>query len=246
MIFLGTIVNALAIFVGSVIGALLCGLLSKSKRLSELPEVIMRVCGLCVIYIGLSGVFSGQQSASVTLGDYALLIMIGAIVIGTLIGEALDIDGALIRLGNAIEKKFSHGEGRSGSIAKGFVSATLLFCIGAMAITGAIESGLTQGGSQGTLFAKSVIDMVSSVVFGATFGIGTALSAISVFLYQGLIELVAIFAGKFLSGTVIALMSSTGGLLILSLGLNMVGMTKLKVANMLPSIFLPLIVCFFV
>ena len=253
MIFLGTIVNAIAIIVGSLLGVLISGLLTKSKRLSALPDIIMKVCGICVIYIGISGVISGQEKSSAELGQYGLLIMIGALVIGSLIGELINIDGALERLGKAIESKVSKNHSGDGeatldsqrSIAKGFVSATLLFCVGAMAITGAIESGLSQGEAQATLFAKSTIDFVSSIVFGATLGIGTIFSAISVFIYQGIIEAIAIFVGSFLPSVVIAQMSASGSMLIFALGLNMIGASKFKVANMLPAIFLPLILCFF-
>lgn len=248
MLFLGTIVNAAAIAVGAIIGVLLSGLLTKSKRLSELPDVIMRAVGLCVIYIGISGVFSGMASSTTTLGDYSLLIMIGCIIVGTLAGELIDIDKQLNRLGAAIEAKFAHGssEGASdGRLARGFVSATLLFCVGAMAITGSIESGLSGGESQATLFAKSALDFVSSIIFGATLGIGAALSAFSVLIYQGAIEAVAIFIESFLPSVVIAQMSAVGSLIIFALGFNMIGLTKFKVANMLPAIFLPLLMCFF-
>lgn len=254
MIFLGTIVNTVAVAVGALIGVLLTGLLSKSKRLQAIPDVIMRVVGLCVIYIGVSGIISGQQKSEAVLGSYSLLITIVCVALGTLIGELIDIDRALERLGKAIESKVSKKQfDESGneivkerSIAKGFVSATLLFCVGAMAITGSIESGLSGGEQQATLFAKSTIDFISSIVFGATLGIGAAFSAVSVLLYQGLIELIAILVGDFLPTIVIAQMSSTGSVLIFALGLNMVGATKFKVANMLPAIFLPLIMCFFV
>ena len=254
MIFLGTIVNTVAVAVGALIGVLLTGLLSKSKRLQAIPDVIMRVVGLCVIYIGVSGIISGQQKSEAVLGSYSLLITIVCVALGTLIGELIDIDRALERLGKAIESKVSKKQFdengneivKERSIAKGFVSATLLFCVGAMAITGSIESGLSGGEQQATLFAKSTIDFISSIVFGATLGIGAAFSAVSVLLYQGLIELIAILVDDFLPAIVIAQMSSTGSVLIFALGLNMVGATKFKVANMLPAIFLPLIMCFFV
>ena len=253
MIFLGSIVNAVAIALGSILGILISGLLAKHKRLSELPDAIMKAMGLCVIYIGVSGVITNQQKAGEALGSYAILIMIGAIAVGPVIGELLDIDKGLNKLGKALENKVSkktYDENgneivKEKNIARGFVSATLLFCVGAMAITGAIESGLSGGTEQGTLFAKSAIDMVSSVVFGATLGIGTIFSAVSVFLYQGIIELIAIFVGDFLPTVVTAQMSATGSVLIMALGLNMVGGAKIKVANMLPAIFLPLILCFF-
>lgn len=253
MIFLGTIVNALVVLVGGLIGVATSGLIVKSKRMQTLPDVIMKVVGLCVIYIGISGMLSGQASATIHLGNYALLIMIGCIAIGTLLGELINIDKGLNRLGKWLEDKVTKKKldengneiVREKTIAKGFVSATLLFCVGAMAITGSIESGLSMGANQSTLFAKSTLDFISSIVFGATLGIGTIFSAISVFLYQGLIELIAIFVGNFLPAVVVSEMSAVGSVLIFALGLNMIGVTKFKVANMLPAIFLPLLLCFF-
>lgn len=253
MILLGTIVNSAAIIVGSVLGVLMSKLLAKAERFEKITDAIMKAVGLCVIYIGISGVISGIAGASISremggIGNAALLVMIGSIVIGTLIGEVVDIDKHLNRFGGFIEAKLTRGssEKQNGGLAKGFVAATLLFCVGAMAITGSIESGLSDGQNQATLYAKSALDLVSSVVFGATLGIGSALSAISVFVYQGAIEILALFLGSFLPSVVISEMSATGSLIIFGLGLNLLGITKLKIANMLPAIFLPLLVSFFV
>ncbi len=252
MIFSGTIINAIGIVAGGAIGVLLSGLLEKHERLKKIPDAMMRAVGLCVMYIGISGMLSGMSGAGAVFGDFGFLIAIGCIALGTLIGELIGIDDLLDRLGKAVEKKLSKKGEDSDKvksdkrISTGFVNATLLFCVGAMAITGAIESGLSQGEAQGTLLAKSMIDMISSVIFGATFGIGTIFSAVSVLIYQGLIELLAILVGDFLPSVVIALMNGCGSALILAIGLNMVGATKFKVANMLPAIFLPLICCIFI
>ena len=250
MIFLGPIINSLGIIVGGIVGVLLSGVLEKHEKLKKIPDAMMRAVGLCVMFIGISGMISGMSGASQTFGDFGFLIAIGCIALGTLIGEIVDIDLGLEKLGKAVEKKFSKGkvssEDNKKRISTGFVNATLLFCVGAMAITGAIESGLSQGEAQSTLLAKSAIDMISSIIFGATFGIGTIFSAVSVFIYQGLIELLAILVGDFLPSAVIALMNGCGSALILAIGLNMVGATKFKVANMLPAIFLPIICCLFV
>lgn len=254
MILLGTIVNSSLVLIGGLLGVLLTGLFAKSEKLQKIPDAIMKGVGLCVIYIGISGVITNIPKASLVFGDYALLIMIGAIALGTFLGEIIDIDKAINRLGKAIENKVSkkkHDENgceiaSEKGIAKGFVSATILFCVGAMAITGSIESGFSMGEEQSTLFAKSALDFVSAIVFGATLGIGTIFSAFSIFIYQGLIELLAIFLGNFLQACIIAEMSATGSLLIFAIGLNMIGITKIKVANMLPAIFLPLIACIFI
>ena len=169
------------------------------------------------------------------------------------IGELIDIDKHLNTLGAFVERKLTKkkydGDGNEiaeeKGIAKSFVSATILFCVGAMAITGAIESGLSGGENQTTLYAKAILDAVSSVVFGATLGIGTALSAICVFVYQGAIELCAEAVRSLLSEYMIAQMTASGSLIIFAIGLNMIGVTKIKVANLLPAIFMPLILCLF-
>lgn len=243
MILLGTIVNTVAVIVGSLIGVLITNLLAKSKRLAALPDKIMKAVGLCVIYIGIDGVFDNQNT----------LVLILSIAIGALIGELIDIDKHLTRLGAFVEKKFTKTEydedgneiAKERGLAKGFVSATLLFCVGAMAITGAIESGLSGGAEQTTLYAKSTLDFISSIVFGATLGIGTALSAICVFVYQGAIELAAGALRPILTEYTIAQMSASGSLIIFALGLNMIGVTKIKVANLLPAIFIPMLLCLF-
>lgn len=243
MILLGTIVNTAAVVVGSLIGVLITNLLMKNKTLAALPDKIMKAVGLCVIYIGISGTFDNMNT----------LVLILSIAIGGLIGELIDIDKYITRLGNFVERKLTKVKyDKDGNeienergIAKGFVSATLLFCVGAMAITGAIDSGLSGGAEQETLYAKSTLDFISSIVFGATLGIGTALSAICVFVYQGAIELAAGALRPILTEYTIAQMSAAGSLIIFALGLNMIGVTKIKVANLLPAIFLPMLLCLF-
>lgn len=243
MILLGTIVNSAGIVIGSLLGVLLTNLLAKNKKLAALPDKLMKAVGLCVIYIGIEGAFKNQNT----------LVLILSMVIGTLIGEIIDIDKHLNTLGAFVERKLTKkkldADGNEiiedRGIAKSFVSATLLFCVGAMAITGAIESGLSGGVNQTTLYAKATLDTISSVVFGATMGIGAALSAICVFLYQGAIELCAESVRDLLSDYMMAQMTAVGSLVIFAIGLNMIGVTKIKVANLLPAIFIPLVLCLF-
>lgn len=243
MILLGTIVNSLGIVAGAILGVLLTSLLTKNKRLAALPDKLMKAVGLCVIFIGISGAFENKNT----------LVLILSMVIGALIGELIDIDKHLNTLGAFVERKLTKKKfDENGNeivvekgIAKAFVSATILFCVGAMAITGAIESGLSGGENQTTLYAKAILDTVSSVVFGATLGIGTALSAICVFIYQGAIELCAEAVRSLLSEYMIAQMTAAGSLIIFAIGLNMIGVTKIKVANLLPAIFLPMLLCLF-
>ena len=191
----------------------------------------MKGLGLCVIYIGITGALKGENT----------IIIIICMAIGALIGELVDIDKRLNSLGEFIECKINAKKSLNGnvSIAQGFVSSSLLFCVGAMAIVGSLESGLQ--GNYNTLFTKSILDGVSSIIFTATLGIGVVFSAIAVFLYQGAITICASLLSGVLNETVIISMTAVGSLLILGLGFNMLGVAKIKVANLLPAIFLPII-----
>lgn len=220
----GTIVNSLAIIVGAIIGILLKG--GIPKRFSD---TIFNGLGLCVLFIGIQGSLQTPNP----------LIMIVSVVLGGILGEIIDIDKRIEGLGEWIEGKFSKFKGES-KVAEGFVTSTLIFCVGAMAIVGSLEGGIK--GQYDTLFAKSALDGVSSVIFGASLGIGVLFSAVSVFLYQGSITLLAGVLGGILSQTVITYMSGVGSLLIIGLALNMLDITKIKVANLLPSIFIPIII----
>lgn len=223
---LGTIINSLAIIAGSIIG-----LLVKGGIPERVSDTIMKGLGLCVIYIGITGALKGENT----------IIIIICMAIGALIGELVDIDKRLNSLGEFIECKINAKKSLNGnvSIAQGFVSSSLLFCVGAMAIVGSLESGLQ--GNYNTLFTKSILDGVSSIIFTATLGIGVVFSAIAVFLYQGAITICASLLSGVLSETVIISMTAVGSLLILGLGFNMLGVAKIKVANLLPTIFLPII-----
>jgi len=220
---LGTIVNALAIVVGSLLG-LLC-----NKGIPEqYKETILQGVGLSVILIGWKSAF---------LADNLLMVII-AIVLGGLLGEWLRIEGRLEGLGKWLESRIAAKTGNTQSLARGFVTASLVYCVGSMAIVGSLESGLT--GQHQTLFAKSILDGVISVVFASAMGIGVLFSSVSVFLYQGTLTLAAVLLKPLLSPVAVAQMTSVGGLLIVAIGLNMLGMVKIRVGNLLPAIFLPL------
>lgn len=226
---IGTIVNSVAVVIGCLIGFLI-----KGRLKTNISNTIMSGLGLCVLYIGVSGALKGEDT----------LLMIICIVIGALIGELIDIDKWLSRLGEIIERKVNKVGKSNISIAEGFVSASLLFCVGAMAIVGALESGLK--GNHDTLFTKSILDGISSIIFTSSLGIGVIFSAVTVFIYQGAITLGAGILSGVLSTTVITNMSAIGGLLIVGLGFNMLGVTKIKVANLLPAIFLPILFQIFI
>ena len=214
---LGTIVNSMAIVIGASLGTLF-----KRGIPEKISDTIMKGVGLSVMLIGLLNALAINN----------LLLLIFSILIGAIIGEVIDIDARLKKFGMNLEKKF-----KGGNIAEGFVTATLLFCVGSMAIVGSIESGLT--GNNQVLYAKSVLDGVISIVFASSLGIGVALSAASVFLYQGIITLSASLMKDILTEVAITDISAVGGLLIVSLGINMIFGNKVKTANLLPSVLLP-------
>ena len=186
---------------------------------------------LCVIYIGVSGALKGENT----------IVMIISIALGGLIGELIDIDSKLENLGNKIEKMVNKN-GSTVSIAEGFVTSTLLFCVGAMAIVGALESGLNNNYS--TLLAKSILDGISSIIFSSTLGIGVILSSVSVLLYQGSITLAAGMLSNMLNDVAITNITAVGSLLIIGLGLNILGISKIKVSNLLPAMLFAILLSF--
>lgn len=234
----GTIVNTIGVIIGGLIGILL------GKAIPEkLSERLMQALGLCTLLIGLTGTvkvitFSNDQ----TVYSQNIILIIISMVVGTLIGELLDLDKLLNDLGNRLQEKFKSKNGNS-TLAEGFVTASLLFCVGAMTIVGSMQSGLL--GDNSTIFAKTVLDFIASIVFASSLGIGVVLSAAFVFTYQGAITLIAYFAGNFLSNYMISQMTFVGNLIIIALALNMLKITKIKVMNLVPSIFIPIILCLF-
>ena len=238
----GTLVNAAAILAGSLLRMLLTWLAGHFSTLlpagstllaERLKTIIMQGVALCVMCLGISGCLEGNNS----------LIAILSMVLGALIGELLDLDKRMRSLGDWVQKRTEHlvTNGGQASISEGFVTASLLFCVGAMAIVGALQDGLT--GDHSTLFAKSLLDGISSIVFGASLGLGVAFSAVAILLYQGSISLLASFLQPYLGDAVIAEMTCVGSLLIVALSLNMLGLTKIKVMNLVPAIFLPILLC---
>ena len=236
MPFLGTIVNFAAVLVAGILGSLL-----KKGLPARISNAILSAMAICVIYIGVDGMLEAapllKEGSALSGGLAKVLIMILSMGLGTLIGELLDIDKQMNRLGAFVEKKLAPGT-KEGSIAKGFVACSLLFCVGAMSINGAIADAC---GSPDILLAKSVIDAISCFVMATTLGIGCALSAFTLLFYQGAIALLGSFLSDFLPAAGLTYMSVTGSLIIILIGTNMLGMTKVKTANMVPAIFLPLL-----
>ena len=222
---IGAIVNTLAAVVGGLLGSLL-----KKGIPERFADLVQKGLALCVLYIGIKGSLVGTNT----------LVTILSLVLGAILGELMNIDGAIERLGAWAQRKLSKGGSRLG---EGFVTASLLFCVGSMAVVGYLQSGLT--GNHETIFTKSMLDFVSAIILASTLGLGVCLSGAFVLVYQGAIVLLARWAAPILSDYVVAEMSCAGSLLIVALGLNMLGITKLKVANLLPALFLPIILCLF-
>jgi uncharacterized membrane protein YqgA involved in biofilm formation len=218
---LGTVVNTLAIILGSLVGLGLRGGIPDRYK-----ESVIAAIGLTVMLIGVKS----------ALRTEALLTVIVSLALGSLVGEALGIEAHLERLGHWIGARLTRG---ADGVARGFVTASLVFCVGAMAIVGSLESGLS--GNHQTLYAKSLLDGVTSIVFASTLGIGVIFSALSVLVYQGAITLSAVLLKPLLTPTVVEQMTAVGGLLILAIGLNILGVRRLRIGNMLPAILLPLL-----
>lgn len=254
----GTLVNTGTVILGSLFG-LLIYLVSKrgkikSQKFSEISASIMRGLGLAVVMVGIGGALKGVINDAVTdavvqpdvlvEGLYSdnTIITIVSMVLGILVGGLIDIDHWVNLLGKKIETMFNRNSEQSAvqvPVAQGFVSASLLFCVGSMTIVGSIQSGLV--GDHSLLYTKSLLDFVSSIILASTMGIGVLLSSAFVLVFQGSIALVANIAGQGLSDAVIAGMSTVGSVLIVGLGLNVMGVTKLKIMNYLPAVFFPIV-----
>ena len=218
---IGTLINAAAIILGSLLGLLL-----RKGIPQQLKDTLISGMGLCVMLIGVQG----------ALGTENVMLVILAIVIGGCIGVALQIEKRLDRLGQKLQQRFSRGA--DDSFGKGFVTASLMFCVGAMAIVGSLDSGLR--GDHSTLIAKSILDGVSSIILTSTLGPGVMLSAVAILIYQGSIALLAQFVAPILTDRAIAEMSAVGGLLIVGIGLNMIRKEHIPVGDLLPAILMPL------
>lgn len=241
---LGVLVNTGAIVIGGLLG-----LLIKKGVPKRFSSAIMIGIGLCVLLVGVSGALQYENK----------IIVIVSIVLGVVTGTALKIDSRLNLLGEKLEKRFgakskstkndcgeaAHDSDETGEantpIAQGFVTGSLLFCIGAMAIIGSIDSGLT--GDHTIIYTKSMIDFIAAAMIAVTLGVGVIFSAASVFIYQGALVLLAqLLRPLLVNQLLITEMNSVGSIIIIALGLNLIGLTKIKVANFLPAImFAPLI-----
>ncbi len=224
---MGAVVNFLSIIIGGA-----AGLVLKKGIPEKIGNTIVNGVALCVLLIGITGALQGEST----------LITIISIVVGAVIGELLDIDAFVNRIAKKAEDKLN-SKGGNVKFAKGFVTATLLFVVGAMAIVGSLDSGLT--GDNSTLYTKALLDGITAVVFASSFGVGVLFSSIPVLVYQGGITLLATLIAPLLTDNIINEMTCVGSLLIIALSLNMLKICNIKVANYIPAIFIPIILCQF-
>lgn len=250
----GTLLNALGVLFGALIGVGIraFGKLKKKAPATieaadapvkdKLSDTVFHGLGLCVVLVGMGGMLQGMVNdriaaaiPTLSLSGESTLVIILSVVLGSVAGHLLDLDLRINQLGAWVEKQT---RGKMGNVAQGFVSASLLFCVGSMAIVGSLNSGLT--GDHTMLYTKTMLDTVSAIVFASAMGIGVGLSGLLIFIYQGAIALAAQWVAPLLGGDVIMTMSVTGSLLIMALGFNMLGITKLKVMNYVPAVFLPI------
>lgn len=224
MMLTGVLINAAAVAAGGVLGTLGGRLMPEKMK-----QTVLAATGLVSIGIGISG----------AIGSSNQLIPILSLVIGSVIGELLHIEDGVTRAGDWLQKRFS----KSGSITEGFVTGSLVFAAGAMAVMGALESGLKNDHT--ILMTKSVIDMAGSVAFAGSLGIGVAFSALSVLVLEGTVALLASLLTGVLTDAVITEISVTGSLIIIGVGLNVLGLTKLRIMNMTPALLLPILLCRF-
>lgn len=222
---LGVIVNMLAAIVGGTLGTLF-----KKGIPEKITNSIMIAVGMCVVYIGIDGALKGENT----------LVLIISMLLGTAIGSLIDIDDKINRLGKWVENKFNKGE-KKVSIAEGFVTATLLFCVGSMTVVGSLNAGLL--GDNQMLYTKSLLDLISGTMIAASCGIGVIFSAIPILIFQGGIVLLAELLSGVLTTPAINEMTCVGSVIIIALGLNLVGISKFKVANFMPAIVLAPFVC---
>lgn len=216
----------------AILGGSMLGLVLKRGFPQRWQETILQGVGLCILVIGLQMALQSKQ----------IILVIVSIVLGTAVGEALDIDNYLTRFGNWVEAKVARHKQSStpaGSIGEGFIAASLIYCIGAMAIVGSIQDGLV--GDHQILFAKSTLDGITAVIFTANLGIGVALSALSVFLYQGSLTILAVYMQSFMTPEIMTELTAAGGVLIMAIACNMIKIMTVRIANQIPALLVVVI-----
>ena len=233
MIGLGTIINTLAVIVGGLIGMCL-----KNGLKKNLQDILMQACGVATIFIGASGTLAKMfVIENDIISTQGTMLLIFSLVLGGLVGEAINIEEKMDFLGEKIKKAVKAE--KDNLFVEGFVNVSLIICVGAMAIVGSIQDGIS--GDYSLLTTKAVLDLVIVVVFASTYGLGAVFSAVPIFLYQGGITLIAAVGGSFLSEAIISDLSFIGNALIFCVGVNIAFGKKFRVGNMLPALIVPVI-----
>ena len=234
MPFLGNIINFAAVLIFSLLGAVI-----KRGIPERIKNAIFAAIAICVIYIGLDGALAKAPATDGFFSDglAKFVIMFISLVLGTAIGELIDIDKLVTRLGSKLEAKFAKSDEGKGNFAKGFVSSTIMISVGAMAVNGAI---LDATGNPDTLIAKATIDAIACFMLAASLGIGVAFSAFPMLIYQGAITLIALLFTDIIPEATIQYLACSGSLIIVFIGTNFLGITNVKTANMTPALFIPL------
>ena len=222
---LGVIVNTITVLLGSCIG-----LVAKKAIPKDWSNFIISAMGLCTVYIGISGAFEGQN----------ILVAVISMAIGSVIGLAIDIDRRVNSAVSRFEERFIKSTDENGpTFAEGFVTTSMIFCVGAMTIVGSLQAGLV--GDNTMLITKATMDGFGSIFFAASLGFGVMASALFIFVFQGSLVLMSQFIEPFLSEVVIAEMTCVGSIILVGMALNLIGVSKLKIMNYLPAIFMPIV-----
>ena len=221
----GTLINAVAILIGSTIGILL-----NAKLPERFIKIVFQGIGLFTLFIG---VYMAMETEN-------LFLMIISIVLGGIIGEGINIEKFVNKFGDRIKNKF---KSNNSGFSEGFVTAFLLFCMGSVSILGSIEEGL--GNAPNLLLAKAVMDGVSSIALAAAFGVGVTFSIIPLVIYQGGLTLLAAYFGNYFSEIIITELTAVGGLMLIGLGINVLGIKQLKILNMIPALIVIVVLVYF-
>ncbi len=230
---LGTIVNVAAIVIGGFLGLLFKGGLKDRFR-----DLLMQACGLAVIFIGASGVFEmmlGIKDGGLSSSGQMLIVL--SLALGGLVGELINIEKGLDSVGEKLKKLVRAGN--DNKFVDGFVTASLVFCVGAMAICGPIDEALT--GDSSTLYVKSILDMIMVMVLASVYGVGAIFSALAVGVYQGIFTVFGVFIADFMTDTLITELTGVGSVLIFAVGLNLLFPKKIRVGNLLPALIVPVV-----
>lgn len=230
---LGTILNVAAVVSGGALGILIKGGIKE-----KMQNILVQACGLATLFIGIGGTLENMLVVSEgRVSVQGTLLLICSLVIGSAVGEWIDIEGRLENIGEKLKGLVkSKNDSR---FVDGFVSASLVICIGAMAVVGSVQDGLT--GDYSMLLSKSILDFIIIIVFASTMGIGVLFSALPLGIYQGLITLLAVFIAPYMTDSMISSLSLVGSALIFGVGINLIWDNKLRVGNMLPALFIPVI-----